>query len=105
MDSGQVVYILGRLVLGAAASFLAIMLWPRIRDTAWILVIIGTIAAYVETVYSILTTMGIAGENLFTLGSLPLLSILLPCLPTLFFIAAFAVMVARKYRQRTWRSR
>ena len=102
MDSGQVVYILGRLILGAAASFLAIMLWSRIRDAAWILVIIGTIVAYAETVYSILTVLGIGGVHL-TIGSMSLLSVVLPCLPTVFFIAAFAVMVARKYRQRSWR--
>ena len=99
MDSGQIVYILGRLVLGAAASFLAIMLWSRIRDAAWILVIIGTIVAYVDTVYSILALLGIASERLI-LGSTLLLSIIFPCLSTLFFIAAFAVMVARKYRRR-----
>jgi len=99
MDSGQIVYILGRLVLGAVASFLAIMLWSRIRDAAWILVIIGTIVAYVETVYSILTAFGIGSEDI-TLGSMSLLSIVLPCLSTLFFIAAFAVMVYRKYRRR-----
>ena len=99
MDSGQIVYILGRLVLGAAASFLAIMLWSRIRDAAWILVIIGTIVAYVETVYSILTVMGV-GRNYITSGSMSLLSIVLSCLPSAFFIAAFAVMVARKYRRR-----
>ena len=99
MDSGQVVYIMSRLVLGAAASFLAIMLWPRIRDTAWILVIIGTIIAYVETVYSILTFLGMVGGSFFTLGSMPLLSILLHSLPTAFFITAFGVMVARKYRR------
>ena len=99
MDSGQVVYILGRLVLGAVASFLAIMLWSRIRDAAWILVIIGTIVAYVETVYSILAVLGIGGEGI-KLGTMSLLSIVLPCLPTVFFIAAFVVMVARKYRRR-----
>ena len=99
MDSGQIVYILSRLVLGAAASFLAILLWSRIRDAAWILVIIGTIVAYVETVYSILTVLGIDSERP-TLGSMSLLSIVLPCLPTIFFIAALAVMVARKYHRR-----
>ena len=101
MDSGQVVYILGRLILGAVAAFLAIMLWSRIRDAAWMLVIIGTITAYVETVYSILTFFGIGSESIFTLGSRSLLSIVLPCLSMVFFIAAFAVMVARKYRQRS----
>ena len=100
MDSGQIVYILGRLVLGAAASFLAIILWSKIRDAAWILVIIATIVAYVETVYSILTIFGIESETVFTLGSMPLLSIVLPCLPTVFFATALAVMVARKYRRR-----
>jgi len=100
MDSGQLVYILSRLILGALASFLAIMLWSKTRDVAWMLMVIGAIAAYAETVYSILNLFGISGSNVFTIGSVPLMSIVLPCLPTIFFIAAFAVMVVRKYRRR-----
>ena len=100
MDLGQLFFILGRLVFGAAASFLAIMLWPRTRDAAWMLVIIGAIIAYVETVYSILNLVGIGGENVLRLGSMSLISIVLPCLSTAFFIAAFAVMVVRKYSRR-----
>ena len=99
MDSGQVIYILGRLSLGALASFFAIMLWSKTRDVAWMLMVIGTIAAYVETVYSILNLFGISGRNIFMIGSVPLMSIILPCLPTIFFIAAFVVMVIRKYRR------
>jgi len=100
MDSGQIVYILSRLSLGALASFLAIMLWSKTRDVAWMLIVIGTIAAYVETVYSILNLFGVSGGRFFTIGSVPLMSILLPCLPVIFFIAAFAVMVVRKFRRR-----
>ena len=100
MDSGQVIYILSRLVLGAVASFFAIMLWSKTRDIAWILIIIGTLASYVETVYAILNLFGIGGG--FVIGSVPFISILLACLPVVFFIAAFAVMVVRKYRGR-WR--
>jgi hypothetical protein len=99
MDSGQVIYISSRLILGALASFFAIMVWSKTRDVAWMLMVIGTIAAYVETVYSILLLMGITGNNILTIGSVPLVSILLPCLPTVFFIAAFMVMVIRKYRR------
>jgi len=99
MDSGQIVYILSRLSLGALASFFAIMLWSKTRDVAWMLMVIGTIAAYVETVYSILKLFGISGGSFITIGSVPLLTILLPCLPTVFIIAAFAVMVVRKYRR------
>ena len=100
MDSGQLIYILSRLGLGALASFFAIMLWSRTRDVAWMLMVIGTIAAYVEIVYAILNLFGINSGSFFTIGSVPLMSILLPCLPTVFFIAAFAVMVVRKYRRR-----
>jgi len=98
MDSGQLVYILCRLSLGALAAFLAIMLWSKTRDIAWMLIVIGTIAAYVETVYAILNIFGISGGEFITIGSVPLISIILPSLPTVFFITAFAVMVVRKYR-------
>jgi hypothetical protein len=63
------------------------------------LMVIGAIAAYVETVYSILARFGITGRQL-TIGSVPVAVIFLPNLRTAFFIAAFAVMVARKYRRR-----
>jgi len=98
MDSGQIVYTISRLGLGALASFLAIMLWARTRDVAWMLMVIGIIAAYVETVYTVLTLFGIGGGNIFVIGSVPLAAIMLPNLPMVFFIAAFAVMVVRKYR-------
>ena len=100
MDSGQLVYILSRLILGALASFFAIMLWSKTRDIAWMLMVIGTIAAYVETVYSILNLFGISGGSILTIGTVPIMSILLPSLPTVFFIAAFLVMVVRKYGRR-----
>jgi hypothetical protein len=100
MDPGEAVYILSRLFLGALASFFAIMLWAKIRDAAWMLLVFGTIAAYVETVYAILNLFGVTAINRFTIGSMPAASIVLPCLPTIFFIAAFMVMVFRKYRHR-----
>jgi uncharacterized membrane protein len=99
MDTGQIIYISSRLFLGALAAFFAIMLWSKTRDVAWMLMVIGTIAAYIETVYSILDLFGITGETVVSVGSLPLASIILPCLPTVFFIAAFMVMVIRKYRR------
>jgi hypothetical protein len=99
MDIGEVVYISSRLVLGALASFFAIMLWSKTRDVAWMLMVIGTIAAYIETVYSILDIFGITRGDTFTIGSVPVAAIVLPCLPTLFFIIAFLIMVVRKYRR------
>jgi hypothetical protein len=99
MDVGQIVFVVSRLVLGALASFFAIMLWSKTRDVAWMLMVIGTIAAYIETVYSILDLFGISGGDRILIGSVPAASIALPCLRTIFFTAAFIVMVYRKYRR------
>jgi uncharacterized membrane protein len=97
MDSGQILFITSRLVLGALASFFAIMLWSKTRDIAWMLMVIGTIAGYVEIVYSILELFGITGSGGLLVGSVPAAAILLPALRMIFFIAAFVVMVVRRY--------
>ncbi len=53
MDAGEIIYISSQLVTGALAAFFAIMLWSKTRDVAWMLIVIGAITAYVNTVYSI----------------------------------------------------
>jgi hypothetical protein len=100
MDHGNTAYIVCRLALGAVSSFLAILLWSRTRDTAWILVIVSAIIAYVEVVYSILNLLGIISENILSENAAIIISILLSCMPTIFIIAAFSVMALRKYRRR-----
>jgi hypothetical protein len=99
MDSGQILFIVSRLTFGALASFLAIMLWSKTRDAAWMLMVIGTIVAYVEIVYSILELFGITKGDTFAIGSVPVIAITLPILRMGFFIAAFLIMVIRKYRR------
>ena len=97
MDTGQLVFVYSRLILGAVAAFLAIMLWSKTRDTAWMLMVIGTVVTYVEMVYSVLEMTGITAGNTLFVGSVPLAAILLPALRMAFFIAAFLVMVIRRY--------
>jgi uncharacterized membrane protein len=96
MDTGQAIYIFSQLILGAGAAFLAILLWPKTREAAWMLVIFGAIIAYIETVYSILKIFGIAGEEYLILGSIPLISFILPSVRMIFFIVAFAIMVYKQ---------
>ena len=98
MDRGQIIYMVTLLALGALAAFFAILLWSRTRDIAWMLMVIGTIVAYVETVYSILVLFGITGTQL-SIGSIPVAAILLPNLRTSFFVASFVIMVVRKLRR------
>jgi len=100
MDAGQTIYISSQLILGATAAFLAILLWPKIRDAAWMLIIFGSIVAYIETVYSILKIFGISADDFLVIASVPLVSILLPTLRMFFFIAAFAIMIYRQAKQK-----
>ena len=98
MDAGQTIFVSSQLVLGALAAFLAILLWPKIRDAAWMLIILGIIVAYIETVYSVLGIFGIGTEFFLIFGSIPVISFILPVMRMLFFIAAFAVMIFRQTR-------
>jgi len=99
MDSGQTVYVFSQLILGAGAAFLAIFLWPRIREAAWMLVIFGTIIAYIETVYSILKIFGIAGDEYLIFESIPLVSFILPTVRMTLFIVAFTIMIYKQTRR------
>ncbi|MDR3192884.1 MAG: hypothetical protein LBT87_07450 [Treponema sp.] len=99
MDMAGFIYLSSRFFLGALASFFAIMLWSKTRDAAWMLMVMGTLAAYIENVYTMLDLFGISWEKAPAIGSVPLTLILLSSLRNIFFIAAFLVMVIRKYRR------
>jgi hypothetical protein len=96
MDNGQLTYIVLKLVLGAAAAFLAIIIWAKTMDTVWVLMVLGSISSYIETVYSILGLFGITEGIMVHLGTMPFLSIVLASLPELFFISAFLLMIVRR---------
>jgi len=98
MDAGQTFSIASQLILGAAAAFLAILLWPRTRDLAWMLIIFGAIVAYIETVYTILRIFGISADDILIIASVPLIPLILPAIRTFFFIAAFSIMIYRQSR-------
>jgi len=98
MDSGQIVLAYSRLILGAVAAFLAIMLWSKTRDAAWMLIVVGTITAYIEIVYSILELLGITAHYGLFIDSVPLVTIVLTSLRMALFIAAFLILVVRQYR-------
>jgi hypothetical protein len=96
MDVGQLVFAYSRLILGALAAFFAIILWSKTRDGAWTLVVAGVIVAYIGTVHSVLGIPALAACNIPFIGSVSVVTILLPALSTVFFIAAFLVMVIRR---------
>jgi hypothetical protein len=84
------------LVLGAFATFCAILLWSRTRDMAWTFIIIGAIVSYADIVLATLRTFGILGEDLLRYHGIPVLQIALADLPPLFIGIGFLVAVVRK---------
>lgn len=59
MPVEQTVLLLSRLGLGAIATFVAVILWTRTRDPAWMFVVVGVVVAYAETVFSTLEAFGV----------------------------------------------
>ena len=96
MGNQEVILMLSRFVIGALATFLAILVWSRTRDTAWMLIVVGTVAYYGEVVFSALESLGLVRLDRVTVGDVAVFPIVLANLPMFFFILAFLVMVARR---------
>jgi hypothetical protein len=96
MSSGDTVLLVSRLATAAIAAFLAILLWSRTRDLAWMLIVIGAISSYADILFDLLSRLGLVDESRYSLLGLPLGRILLSNLPFLFLCAALLVMISRK---------
>jgi hypothetical protein len=95
-STAEFIVILSRLGVGAIGTFFAILLWSQTRDSAWVLVIIGTLVSYAAVVYTTLETFGVVSVQIGLLPGFPLLEVLLANLPRVFYICAFISMIARK---------
>ncbi|HUX13097.1 MAG TPA: hypothetical protein VMW87_08705 [Spirochaetia bacterium] len=99
MSSESMILILSRLSFGAIATFLSILVWSKTRDTAWMLVVIGTIVAYGEVVFTALENFGLARIDFFTIWGVSAVRLLFANLPMLFYSAAFLIVVIRRSRR------
>lgn len=90
------VMILSRLIAGFAATFLAIILWSKTRDTAWMFIVIGTIVSYGEIVFTALRAFGVVKADLLKLYGVSIFEVVLVNLPLLFYSTAFIIMIARR---------
>jgi hypothetical protein len=95
MQQSEIVLHIIKLVIGGGAAFVAIMLWPRTKDGAWMMLIAGTIINYAGIVYNILVSFGIIASTLLVAGT-PLLQMLFAAVPGIFFIVAFIIMLTKK---------
>lgn len=95
METVDLIGIIVRLSTGAIATFLAILLWAKTRDTAWMLIIMGVIVEYGEIIYSTLKLFGVVPSQVFIYPELVRVEVVLRNLPLLFFSIGFLVMLLR----------
>ena len=96
MDTVAFLQYASHLVLGAFATFAAILLWSRTRDMAWTFLIIAAIVSYADIVLATLSGFGILGEDPLATNGLPVLKLALANLPLLFSGIGFLIAVSRK---------
>ena len=96
MVTDGLVLLLSRLAFGAVATFLAIVLWSNIRDTAWMFMMIGAIVNYGETVLTTLEFFGVVRIEWLPVYGISVFRIVFAVLPAVFFSVGFGVMVYRR---------
>lgn len=89
-----------RFAVMAVATFLAIVVWSRVRDVSWMLIVVGIIAGYGDILYSLLVEFGLVPELGASSGGWGYLAFVTPNLPWLFFSIAFVSMLARRRSRR-----
>lgn len=99
MTVESLVFIISRLVFGAGATFLAIILWSRTRDTAWMFIVVGTIFRYGQIMYDTFSLFGIVQADIVLIPGYLGINTVLENLPYIFFMIAFVIMIRRTFRK------
>lgn len=95
MIQSEIVLYIIKLVLGGIAAFLAIMLWSKTRDAAWISLVAGAVTSYAGIVFEMLVKLGIIVPGGLAVAGIPLATMMFTVIPELFFILAFILMIVR----------
>ena len=87
-----------KLVLGGTAAFLAIMLWSKTRESAWMALIAGTVTSYAGILYDVLRVFGIAAFQNASLeiAGINLITLFFAVVPQLCYVIAFILALIRK---------
>ncbi len=95
MSQSEIILYIIKLVMGGFTAFLAIMLWSKTRDPAWMSLVAGVVTSYAGIVYEMLNGFGLVVAQGFTIAGIPLATLLFSVIPSLFYITAFIMMLIR----------
>jgi hypothetical protein len=88
--------LIARLAGAGIASFVAIPLWSRTRDVAWLLASFAAIGFYIDSLLSVLVSIGVLPVGWGAVGGVPVGPLSVAALPFAFLSAAFVVAFVRK---------
>lgn len=95
MEENEIILYIIKLILSGIAAFLAIALWSKTRDAAWMSLVAGAVTGYAGIVFELLVKMGVIIVGGIRLAGIPLSSLFFTVIPSLFFILAFILMLNR----------
>ena len=95
MDPKILLFII-KLVTGGIVAFLAILLMSKKRTIAWAFMVSGFLLSYAALVYELLIELGVLTATRYAFWSIPVSTIICAALPSLCFITAFIIMLAKK---------
>lgn len=95
MDQPVLVLFIVKLFFGGVTAFLAIMLWSKTRDAAWMSLVAGAVTSYAGIVYDMMVSLGIIVPAGVAVCGIPLATLLFAVIPSCFFILAFILMLLR----------
>lgn len=93
MAKADLIFYIIKLSLGGLTAFLALLLWGKTRDGAWMSLVAGVLIRYAGTVYEMMKDFGIVFSSDIYLFGISLLELLFAVLPQVFIILAFVLMI------------
>ncbi|MCI1209162.1 MAG: hypothetical protein LKF96_06950 [Treponema sp.] len=95
MLQSEIVLYTIKLIFGGIVAFLAIMLWSKTKDAAWMSLVAGAVTSYAGIVYEMMIDLGIIVPGGIYIAGIPLATLLFTIVPSVFFIIAFILMIIR----------
>ena len=91
----MILYVL-KLVFGGTTAFLAVVLWSKTKDAAWMAIVAGTVTTYAGLVYNMLIDLYVILPCDAALFGISFTTLIFTVIPYIFFITAFILMLRRK---------
>lgn len=95
MTNAVVIAISIKLISGFIAALVSVMLWSKTRDAAWLLMVVGVVFLYIETLMKILDAFGFILYRDVEVRGLAPLPLIFEVMPFIFFATGMFLFLLR----------